>query len=348
MAIFGWDASDYDHARGPMDMVAARRDGIDFYIHKATEGIGIRHRPGASLAAARDAGIPFLGCYMVPRTALSVSAQVDYFLSWVDQQVPWWRGFPGWFWQVDTEHWGYDNVSAQRGHDVAVMLARRTGKRVLHYAPKWAYGNTIPGDEPLWASSYVGGAGPYRSLYPGDSSSRWSAYSGRTPAVLQYTSSATIGRQGKCDANAFRGTVADFAALIGAGPAGGGAAVPSTGNGEDMSIFLRVEDGGDLTGAPHDAGAVYLPTVAGPKHITGRELASTRAVIMYVESWRRLLELAPSAGAPTEEQVHTIAATVVAELIAAPDVPLGEADQPTIVEAVKRAVRELFGLASAG
>lgn len=216
MAIYGWDASDFDHSRGPMDMRAARADGIDFYTHKATEGTSVKHHPGPSMAAARAAGIPFLGCYLVPRSGPSVAAQVDYFLAWVNLQVPWWREFPGWFWQMDTEHWSYDQVSAQRGHDVAVELAKRTGKRVLHYAPKWAYGDSVPGDEPLWASSYVSGSGHYRSLYPGDRSSKWAAYSGRTPAILQYSSSARIGNQNTCDASAFRGTVADFAALIGA------------------------------------------------------------------------------------------------------------------------------------
>ena len=39
--VWGWDASDYDwdpDKRGPMDLVAAQRDGISFFIHKATEG----------------------------------------------------------------------------------------------------------------------------------------------------------------------------------------------------------------------------------------------------------------------------------------------------------------------
>lgn len=217
MTLFGWDASNFDHSRGRMDMAAAARDGISFYTHKATEGTSTLHHPGASLAAARDAGIPFLGCYMVPRTpGPSVAAQVSYFLQWVDKQAPWWRTFPGWFWQMDTEHWTYDAVRPGVGHEAAQLLAARTGRRVLHYAPEWAYGGTVPAGEALWASSYVAGSGPYRALYPGDGSSRWHAYSGRTPAILQYSSKATIGSQPGCDANAFRGSTADFARLIGA------------------------------------------------------------------------------------------------------------------------------------
>jgi hypothetical protein len=198
-----------------MDMGAAARAGISFYTHKATEGTSTQHHPGPSLAAARDAGIPFLGAYLVPRSGPSVAAQVDYFLSWMDSQAPWWKTFRGWFWQVDTEHWSYDAVTAQRGHDVAQLLAARTGRVVLHYAPEWAYGNGVPAGEALWASSYVSGSGTFLTLYPGDGSSHWHAYSSRVPAILQYTSSATIGRQPGCDANAFRGTTADFAKLIG-------------------------------------------------------------------------------------------------------------------------------------
>lgn len=218
--LFGWDSSDFDHGRGPMDMVAARNAGLDFFTHKATEGVGVTHHPGQVLAAARDAGIPFLGAYIVPRSGPTVAAQVDYLLNWMNIQAPWWPEFPGWFWQVDTEHWPYDAVTAQRGHDVAQLLAARTSRVVAHYAPEWAYGNGVPAGEPLWASSYAAGSGSFLSLYPGDGSTHWHAYSGRTPDILQYTSSAIIARQPGCDANAFRGTQVDFAALIGAAARG--------------------------------------------------------------------------------------------------------------------------------
>jgi hypothetical protein len=197
-----------------MDLGAAARDGISFFTHK---------RGGDGLTRARDAGIAFLAGYMVPRTPGngghgSVSAQVDYCIEWADELVPWWRTFGGWFWQMDTEHWSYDNVSAETGHEAAVLLNQRTGKGVVHYAPEWAYGNSVPLYEPLWASSYVSGSGDFRDLYPGDDSSRWHAYSGREPVILQYSASARIGNQSSCDANAYRGTAAQFAELVGATP----------------------------------------------------------------------------------------------------------------------------------
>jgi hypothetical protein len=116
------------------------------------------------------------------------------------------------------EHWSYDQVAPARGVEWCRLLRERTGRAVLLYAPKWAYGNTIGGSDPLWQSDY--GTNPakrYRDAYPGDNSSRWGAYSGRTPAILQYGSRTTIGTQPVCDANAFRGDEADFARLIGRG-----------------------------------------------------------------------------------------------------------------------------------
>jgi GH25 family lysozyme M1 (1,4-beta-N-acetylmuramidase) len=216
VTLYGWDASDFDWPRGPMDLAAARADGIDFFTHKATESTNTQHvHYGEALNRARAAGIPFLGAYHVIRTG-DIMAQVSYFLAYVTAQTPWWSSFGGWFFQADLEKWSYDPVAASMGPAFCAEVERRTGKRCILYAPKWAYGDSIGGSAPLWASAYgANPAGPYRNAYPGDASPSWGAYSGRTPAILQFGSQATIGRQPTCDINAFRGTVADFAQLIG-------------------------------------------------------------------------------------------------------------------------------------
>jgi hypothetical protein len=90
--------------------------------------------------------------------------------------------------------------------------------RPVVYAPKWVYGDSLAGlSYPLWASSYVAGSGGFKALYPGDASSRWAAYSGQKPAILQYSSSATIGGQTTSDANAYRGTLAELLRLAAPG-----------------------------------------------------------------------------------------------------------------------------------
>jgi hypothetical protein len=185
---------------------------------------------------------------MVPRTpGPSIAAQVSYLIAYADQVTPWWRTFPGWFWQMDTEHWTYDKVSGSTGAAACAELRRRTGKQVLHYAPQWAYGNGIPGSDPLWASHYVSGSGDFKALASKVGSSLWAAYSGRTPAILQYSSSATIGRQSGCDANLFRGSLDDFARLI-------GSTSPSSG-----SVLEAVE--GDTT--------MYVGLVTGERWAVG-------------------------------------------------------------------------------
>jgi hypothetical protein len=225
MTVFGWDASDYDFNRGSMDLVAARNAGVSFFTYKATESTSVKHvHYGDALNRAKAAGIEFVGAYIVPRSGPSVVAQVDYFLAYVNSATPWWTSYPGFFFQVDTEKWSYDAVSAQRGADVCAEIRRRTGRRVVHYAPQWAYGNSIPQPDALWSSNYGNNAvGSLAGQYPGDNSSRWVAYSGRTPTFLQFGSKIIIGSQHTCDGNAFRGTIADLRMFItgSAGPAGG-------------------------------------------------------------------------------------------------------------------------------
>lgn len=209
---FGWDASDFDWPRGPMDLAAAYRDGIRFFTHKATEGTGTQHKHyGTALNRARAAGIPVVGAYHVVRSRDSVDAQLRYLLDYVTAQTPWWSSHPYWMWQVDCERWPYDNVSATRGHDFAAALAGQTGKRVVLYASKGQYADGIPAGTPLWNAHYGSNpSGHYKELYPGDGSAGWATYSGQTPKLLQFGSRLHIGTQSTCDANAFRGSLDDL------------------------------------------------------------------------------------------------------------------------------------------
>jgi GH25 family lysozyme M1 (1,4-beta-N-acetylmuramidase) len=221
MTIFGWDASDFDWNRGPMDLRIARSMGIDFFTHKATENTNVKHTHyGEAMRRARDAGIPFLGAYHVVRSPANAAAEVAYCLAYANAQTPWWSDFPGWFWQIDLEMWPYDKVPASEGEQFADIIEQRTGRKAIIYASKGQYGNKLTGtSHPLWNADY----GPNRSLpfkaayinRGGDTGSGWGAYSGVTPAIWQYGSQTIIGTQKTCDANAFRGTIGDFARLIG-------------------------------------------------------------------------------------------------------------------------------------
>lgn len=222
MTIFGWDASHYDWDRGPMDLAAAKRDGMQFATHKVSEGTGYADPRFATFAArARAAGIPLIGGYCVNLRG-DQKPQVDQYIRRLDVAAPWWRD-GDWLVQLDCERWSdKDGVYAYepRLYEITAWceyFMQRTGGRwrPIVYAPRWVYGDALTGlPYPLWASSF--GANPavgYRSAYPGDGSSRWSTYSGQVPAILQFGSETTIGTQHTCDANAYRGSLDQLAAL---------------------------------------------------------------------------------------------------------------------------------------
>lgn len=223
MTIFGWDASHWDWGRGPMDIAAAVRDGISFMTHKATDKTARNDRYDDFARRARGV-VPLLGAYTVNHPG-DQRPQVDEFIRFLDQVSPWWREGP-FIVQVDAEKFDYmprePNLAEIKSWCDYFM--QRTGGRwrPVVYAPRWLYSDRLRGlPYRLWASSY--GDNPavhYRQAYPGDGSGRWAAYSGQTPAILQYGSTTRIGSQSTCDANAFRGTLDQLRALV--FPSGGG------------------------------------------------------------------------------------------------------------------------------
>jgi len=236
VTLYLWDASDYDWARGPMNLTAAKADGIIGFTHKATEATWIKHEhTGEALNRARDAGMEFIGAYHVVRST-DPHEQVAYYLAYLDAAAPWWRTFPGFFHQVDLEDWPYDHVTAATGMQFAAALKAAQPKFVITYASRGQYGNTLTGiATPLWNANY--GTNPvahYPDAYPGDGSARWVPYSGQTPAFLQYGSQLRVGTQPGADCSAYRGSLNDLRALItGSAPAGK----------DDDMFMVRTKDG---------------------------------------------------------------------------------------------------------
>lgn len=212
MTLFGWDASHYDGRLSPSILAGARSEGIAFFTHKIGEGLLDTEGTydDTALAAARTAGIPLIGGYLVPRSNASAADQVDHWIGLADAGEPWWRDFPGWFWQIDLERWSYDAVPAAVGIAAAQLLRAKTGKWTILYASQGQYGNQLAAwDGPMWNAHYTNSA-----AYPGDNwSAGWGSYSGKEPTFLQYTSSATIAGLTTCDRNAFRGTLDQLLAL---------------------------------------------------------------------------------------------------------------------------------------
>lgn len=216
MTIFGVDYSHYDNP----STAGAVGEGFAFFTHKAGGDSN-----DAEIAAWWDVMKGYrdrvlLGAYWVLYPG-SASARADAFLARLDATCDGWRNGP-FILQVDCEEWSGDAGTVPSKSDIKIFCDRLKAKmpklRPIVYGPEWVYGDKLAGlGYPLWASRYVTGSGAASSLYPGDNSSRWDAYSGQTPAVLQFTSSATIAGQTTCDANAYRGTLGQLTALVAPG-----------------------------------------------------------------------------------------------------------------------------------
>jgi GH25 family lysozyme M1 (1,4-beta-N-acetylmuramidase) len=226
MTIFGIDTSHYDGKITKAIALKALAEGIVFATAKIGEGYGdpmyVDPLFQNNITSFRDAGLEVLGGYYVVRTpGWSVSRQVDHCIATVDRLIPWWSEFPGWFFQVDLELWGYDNVSASTGMEFGNELADKTGKTAVMYASRGMYGDKLTpwAPRPLWNANYGSNpSGPFKTIYPGDTSVGWRPYSNQTPALLQYGSRATIAGLTTCDANAYRGTLDQLLKMINGGP----------------------------------------------------------------------------------------------------------------------------------
>lgn len=218
--VWVWDCSNHDWLRGAMDFAAAKRDGISVVVHKATDGVRYYADPYFAEATRRAQAARLVrGAYHVLWPG-DVNAQVDWFLSTIDATCPGWRAGP-FALALDCEPFGY-NGGAPGLSDVRAAAARvrsATGHTPLVYGPRWVYGDRLTGVGcPLWASGY--GANPavhYPDGYPGDQAGIWSAYSGQTPALVQYGSQLKVGTQPTCDVSCYRGTLDQLIALTGGG-----------------------------------------------------------------------------------------------------------------------------------
>jgi hypothetical protein len=222
--IFGPDVSRY---QGDVDHGAVRREGHDFLIAKITQGQGLkdpkwpRNRDGA-----RAAGLITLGYHYI--TTDNPNAQAANCAAWIGD-----RGIGV---ALDHERGG-GNITQFR----AVLDAfGRAGLRVvLSYIPPfyWREIGSPPlnGLPPLWKARYPSTqSGPPRALYGKVPPNYWDAYGGMVPVLLQFSDAAMIAGQ-KTDCNAFRGSRAEFAALVGAG---GGGGVPQV----EEGLFMGLPD----------------------------------------------------------------------------------------------------------
>lgn len=224
MTLFGWDMSHYDDP----DIGTAVSEGYSFITHKAG-GDATDQELGAWWSSVRGLGSNVvLGAYWVQYPG-HPQDRADAFLERLDDVCHGWRDRDAFILQDDCEKWNNNSSTMPGKSDIKAFCDRLVSRtkgvyRPVVYAPRWAYGDSLSGlGYPLWASNYVDGSGYGSSLYAkagGDSSSRWGAYSGQVPAILQFSSSAKVGGQSTCDVNAFRGTLAQLKSLVTPGAPG--------------------------------------------------------------------------------------------------------------------------------
>jgi lysozyme len=206
MPTFGLDLSHYQNLS--LDLAQCRREGIEFVFLKSTEGNTFTDSAFASnLAEARNAGL-LVAAYHYVRSAAAASDQIALIRRVVPLDVPV-------ILDVEANSGG---VALTRD---MVNRLQAVGYRVpLLYLPRWYWQQigspSLAGLPPLWSSRYPDNVvGTLSSEWAQAPASYWTGYGGLGVAVLQFTSSARIAGHQPLDANAYNGTRAQLAALLG-------------------------------------------------------------------------------------------------------------------------------------
>lgn len=257
MPIFGIDIS---HHQGAFDVERAAREGIEFFILKATEGSGFTDsRFKENLAKVRKTG-KLVAAYHYQRAGISAVAQVAQIKRVVPRDVP-----------VILD------VEANSGHvsltrDILARLRAAGYRSPLLYLPRWYWQQigspSLAGLPPLWSSRYPDNRiDDIRGEYADVPSHYWDGYGGLRVAVLQFTSSARVAGRSPIDGNAYRGSLAQLRVLFGASSGGGSAAPAKTRKPQEenlMPIPLPVGEHAQSFQIPEGAKKIAVNTPHGP------------------------------------------------------------------------------------
>lgn len=348
MPLWGWDMSHYD---GPDSRRAVTVEGFTFVTHKAGGDANDAEIADwwTLMKPLRDKAL--LGAYWVQYPG-NPTGRADAFLSRLDSTCPGWRDGP-FILQVDCEIWGGDTSTKPGKADIKAFCDRLRAKMPklmpIVYAPKWAYGNELAGlGYPLWASAYVTGTGAASALYPGDASTKWVAYSGQTPAILQFTSSATIAGQTTCDANAYRGTFDQLVALLAPGWADDMAITPADADLIIDRLLARTAN------TPYDTANPTRTLKDLWRYIPSRDVVAGKVVESLapsLDALRVAITAAVQSGDLTiQQKIDAVAAAEeqrdidnILQLLAVLDQMRDEATDPVTVEELESALETVYG-----
>jgi hypothetical protein len=206
VVTFGLDIS--HHQELSLNLRRAGEENVDFVFIKSTEGATYRDPEFVTnLAEARAADL-LVAAYHFVRNDASAAAQAINVTRVVPLDVPI---------ILDVEETS-GGVSLVRE---LIYMLRTIGYVVpLLYLPRWYWQElgspSLAGLPPLWSSRYPDNVvGSLSDEWADVPSHYWNGYGGLDVAVLQFTSSARVAGYAPIDANAFRGTRDELAALLG-------------------------------------------------------------------------------------------------------------------------------------
>ncbi|HEY9415176.1 MAG TPA: glycoside hydrolase family 25 protein [Pseudonocardia sp.] len=206
MVTYGLDLSHYQTTS--LDLSQCRREGVEFVFIKSTEGASFKDSAFPTrLQQARAAGL-LVAAYHFVRASDPASTQVAHIATVVPRDVPI---------ILDVE----TNSGAIGLTRDLVNRLRAAGYRVpLLYLPRWYWQQigspSLEGLPSLWSSRYPDNTrGTLTDEMADVPDSYWTGYGGLGVTVLQFTSSARVAGHEPLDANAYRGTRAQLAALLG-------------------------------------------------------------------------------------------------------------------------------------
>jgi len=209
VTLYGMDCS--NNSGSGISMAEVKREGFDFVFCKVSEGNYFRDAtwPGYR-DAAKAAGLLVAGYHYAIASSPAAAQVATYQAQVGDLTVPV---------MIDFEA----NSGTINDYWALVNAFNAAGQRVsLSYIPRWYWQgtmgspdlSTVPG---LISSNYPGGTGYASVLYlngGGDTGPGWNAYGNATPAIWQFSDQATIAGY-SLDADAFKGTRAELATLLG-------------------------------------------------------------------------------------------------------------------------------------
>lgn len=218
MTIFYPDLSNWEsglHIQpGTVAVVAKATEG-DYYH----DGSYQRFKTEAASVGAIFSGYHFLKANITPER------QADYYFGYAGATPC----------MLDVETEGDSKPTLDEVLAFADRLKGRGGRVWASYFPRW-YHDQVGGDlSRLTAAGIALVSSNYTSY--SDSGPGWEPYGGATPLMWQYTNAQHYGG-GSCDFNAFRGSVADLAKLVGSSGATGGGSRPPLAGAPPISLHI--------------------------------------------------------------------------------------------------------------